>query len=307
MCSVLNTQFSTAKLWFLYHLPAPSSAFICLSWLFLTHTNSRADIINATLSVLFYLYNQTQDCQFYTTINVSLILAISAWSLRKKMWGLFNVIFLWGFIKTLLTEMRVQGLHLAIKQGLSIFQSGWFNYCLQSAGSNNNWKINNNNRSEVFSLNGVWLPKILCTWHKRGQKGTWLVRALPQHCTVVTQRAGSIQHVGVSVSSLLQSLPCSLQCRSRSPTSPFADAAHYAASENRNLFRLQLTLKIVFKNPFLSKTGCLRGWVMEYRGLLPLTMLGNYQKLVLFDSDVCAIAHTDQWWQGVRSLLTCHC
>lgn len=135
----------------------------------------------------------------------------------------------------------------------------------------------------------------------------WLVRALPQHCTVVTQRAGSIQHVGVSVSSLLQSLPCSLQCRSRSPTSPFADAAHYAASENRNLFRLQLTLKIVFKNPFLSKTGCLRGWVMEYRGLLPLTMLGNYQKLVLFDSDVCAIAHTDQWWQGVHSLLTCHC
>lgn len=98
-----------------------------------------------------------------------------------------------------------------------------------------------------------------------------------------------------------------LQCRSRSPTSPFADAAHYAASENRNLFRLQLTLKIVFKNPFLSKTGCLRGWVMEYRGLLPLTMLGNYQKLVLFDSDVCAIAHTDQWWQGVHSLLTCHC
>lgn len=123
MCSVLNTQFSTAKLWFLYHLPAPSSAFICLSWLFLTHTNSRADIINATLSVLFYLYNQTQDCQFYTTINVSLILAISAWSLRKKMWGLFNVIFLWGFIKTLLTEMRVQGLHLAIKQALNL--SNW--------------------------------------------------------------------------------------------------------------------------------------------------------------------------------------
>ena len=106
-----------------HHLPAPSSAFICLSWLFLTHTNSRADIINATLSVLFYLYNQTQDCQFYTTINVSLILAISAWSLRKKMWGLFNVIFLWGFIKTLLTEMRVQGLHLAIKQGLNL--SNW--------------------------------------------------------------------------------------------------------------------------------------------------------------------------------------
>lgn len=30
---------------------------------------------------------------------------------------------------------------------------------------------------------------------------------------------------------------------------------------------------------------------MEYRGLLPLAVLGNYQKLLLFDGKFCVIVH----------------
>lgn len=146
--------------------------------------------------------------------------------------------------------------------------------------------------SEVFLLSSVWLLKFIafgtnmgrrpCDWWEHCPSAAlWLYREL------APARGGLYLFPSAE-----PPLP-TLQCRSRSPTFPFADAVHYAASENRNLFRLQLTLKIVFKNPFLSKTGCLGGWVIEYRGLLLLTMLANYQKLVLFDSNTCVIAHTD--------------
>lgn len=72
-CDVLNMQFPTAKLAFLYHHPPTlHSAFFCLNWLTLTHINSSAAVTNAVLSLSFYLKTQTQDCQFYFTISIPL-------------------------------------------------------------------------------------------------------------------------------------------------------------------------------------------------------------------------------------------